>query len=110
MSEKIKHTKSSGNVFADLGFKDAKQRLVKTELAFKINRIIESRKLNQGEAAKLMGVTQPKISDISRGRLESFSIDRLIEYLNRLDQDVEIVVHEKPKRTKRPAHFIVVCL
>jgi predicted XRE-type DNA-binding protein len=107
MSEKIKHTKSSGNVFADLGFKDAKQRLVKAELAFKINCIIEARNLNQGEAAKLMGVTQPKISDISRGRLESFSIDRLIEYLNRLDQDVEIMVHEKPKRTKRPAHFIV---
>lgn len=107
MTENIKHTKSSGNVFEDLGFKDSKQRLVKAELAVKINELIEVKKLKQADAAKLIGVSQPKISDISRGNLQDFSIERLIEYLNRLDQDVEIVIHAKPKRTKRPAHFIV---
>jgi len=107
MSEKIKFTKSTGNVFADMGFKNANERLVKAELALKINQIIEERKLKQIEAAKILGVNQPKISAISNGRLSDFSIERLIEFLNKLDQDVEIVIHEKPKRTKRPAHFTV---
>jgi predicted XRE-type DNA-binding protein len=103
----IKHTKSSGNVFEDMGFKDAKERLVKAELALLINNIIEERKLKQIDAGKILGINQPKISAISNGRLAEFSIERLIDFLNRLDQDVEIVVHAKPKRTKRPAHFTV---
>lgn len=107
MTEKIKFTKSSGNVFADLGFKDAKEKLVKAELAFKINQILENRKLKQIEAAKILGITQPKISAISNGILKDFSIEKLIEFLNKLDQDVKIVVHEKPKRIKRPALFTV---
>ena|SRR6266496_4970907 len=107
MSDKIKFTKSSGNVFADMGFKNSKERLVKAELALKINQLIEERKLKQIEAAKILGINQPKISAISNGRLNDFSIERLIEFLNKLDQDVEIVIHEKPKRTKRPAHFTV---
>ena len=107
MSDKIKFIKSSGNVFADMGFKNAKERLVKAELALKINQLIEGRKLKQIEAAKILCINQPKISAISNGRLNDFSIERLIEFLNKLDQDVEIVVHEKPKRTKRPAYFTV---
>lgn len=107
MNDKIKFTKSSGNVFSDMGFKNSKERLVKAELALKINQLIEERKLKQVEAAKILGINQPKISAISNGRLNDFSIERLIEFLNRLDQDVEIVVHEKPKRTKRPAYFTV---
>ena len=107
MSDKIKFTKSSGNIFADMGFKNSKERLVKAELALKINQLIEERKLKQVEAAKILGINQPKISAISNGRLNDFSIERLIEFLNKLDQDVEIVIQEKPKRTKRPAHFTV---
>jgi predicted XRE-type DNA-binding protein len=107
MSEKIKHTKSTGNVFEDMGFKDAKERFVKAELALRINQIIEKRKLKQIDAAEVLGVNQPKISAIANGRLSDFSIERLIEFLNKLDQDVEIMIHEKPKRTKRPAHFTV---
>lgn len=107
MSDKIKFIKSSGNVFADMGFKNSKERLVKAELALKINQLIEERQLKQIDAAKILCINQPKISAISNGRLNDFSIERLIEFLNKLDQDVEIVIHEKPKRTKRPAHFTV---
>lgn len=107
MSEKIKHIKSTGNVFADLGLKNAKERLVKADLALRINQIFDKRKLKQVEAAKILGINQPKISAIVNGRLDDFSIERLIEFLNKLDQDVKIVIHEKPKRTKRPALFKV---
>lgn len=107
MSDKIKFTKSSGNVFADMGFKDAKERLVKADLAIRINQIIKNRKLKQADAAKILGINQPKISAIANGVLKDFSIERLIEFLNKLDQDVEILVHQKPKNTRRAALFKV---
>lgn len=107
MNDKIKLTKSSGNVFADMGFKDAKERLVKADLAIKINQIIKDRRLKQEAAANILGVSQPKISAIANGRLKDFSIERLIEFLNKLDQDVKIIIHEKPRNTKRAAFFKV---
>lgn len=107
MSRKIKYTKSSGNVFEDMGFQDAKQRLVKVDLALKINQIIQTRKLKQREAAKILRINQPKISAMMNGRLVDFSIERLIEFLNKLELDVEIIVKEKPKNTKRHAFFHV---
>jgi predicted XRE-type DNA-binding protein len=107
MPDHIKYTKSSGNVFEDMGFHDAKERLVKAELAMKISQIIEKRKLKQTEAAHILLINQPKISALVNGRLKDFSIERLIEFLNKLDQDVKIVIHGKPKRSKRPALFTV---
>jgi len=107
MNDKIKFTKSSGNVFADIGLKYAKERLVKADLAIKINQIIKNRKLNQEGAAQILRISQPKISAIANGRLKDFSIERLIEFLNKLDQDVKILIHEKPKNRKRPALFEV---
>ena len=107
MSDKIKYTKSSGNIFEDMGFKDAQERLVKAELALKINQIIDDRKLTQVESAKILRINQPKVSAIVNGKLADFSIERLIEFLNKLDQDVEIVIHNKPKKTKRAALFTV---
>jgi len=107
MSDKVKFTRSSGNVFSDMGFKDARERLVKAELALMINHIIKNRKLNQTKAAKILKINQPKISAIANGRLKGFSISRLIEFLNKLDQDVEIYVHEKPRNRKRAAIFKV---
>lgn len=107
MSDNIKFTKSGGNIFADIGFKDAKERLVKADLAIRINQIIKERGLKQEDAAELLGINQPKISAIANGRLKDFSIERLIEFLNKLDQDVKIVIHEKPRRTKRVAFFKV---
>ena len=74
--------KSSGNVFADLGLPNAEDRLAKAELARKINEIIGKRRLTQVEAAELLGVDQPKISALARGRLEGFSLERLMRFLN----------------------------
>ena len=97
----------SSNVFADLDMPDAEEKLAKAELAFKINQILKKRKLNQSQAAKLLGADQSKISLLNCGRLSSFSIERLVRYLNLLNQDVEIVV----KRTRKHSHgaLRVVC-
>ena len=108
MTQKIKITKSSGNVFADLGLKDAKERLIKTKLALKINQILANRKLKQVAAAKILGVNQPKVSALANGRLKDFSIERLFEFLNKLDQDIDIIVHQKPKCRKEPARLDLV--
>jgi len=95
MSKKINDIEieeSSGNVFADLGLPNPEECLVKADLAIQINKLIKSRKLKQKEAAKLLGLDQPKISALSRGRLSGFSVERLFKFLAILDQDIEIVI------------------
>ncbi len=89
----------STNVFADLGHADADEKLVKVELAHKINQLIKLRDLKQKEAARLLDTDQAKISALSRGHLSIFSIERLVKYLNRLDQDVEIIIKSTPAPT-----------
>ena len=101
MDEKIEHTKSTGNVYADLGFRDADKRLVKAQLASKINQILEKRKLLQVEIGEILGINQPKVSALINGRLADFSIERLMEFLTRLDQDVKIMVSGRPKKKRR---------
>jgi len=96
MSKKIKVTASRGNVFADLGLIDAEEALAKAEIASRICAIIAESKLSQTRAAAILGIDQPKISSLMRGRLEGFSSDRLFRFLNALDRDVEIVI--KPKK------------
>lgn len=102
-NDELKLTRSSGNVFEDLGFKDAKQRLAKAELASRIHDIIDERDLNQVEAAELLGINQPKVSALMNGQLTGFSMERLMGLLNKLDQDIKIVVSEKPHTRKRAA-------
>ena len=85
-------TSSSGNVFADLGLLDADDLMAKANLALHIRRIIEVRKLTQVQAAGLLGLDQPKVSSIINGRLDGFSTDRLIRFLNDLGCDVRISV------------------
>lgn len=92
---------STGNVFADLGLPDADQLLAKAELARTIRGLIERRNLTQTDAARLMGTTQPKVSDLFHGRLDGFSMERLYRFLNALDQDVQIVVRPKPRSRDR---------
>ncbi|WP_353931897.1 helix-turn-helix transcriptional regulator [Okeanomitos corallinicola TIOX110] len=87
---------SSGNVFADLGLSNPEERLVKAELARKISEIIKSQQITQVQAAEILGVDQPKISLLIRGRLSGFSVDRLLTYLNKLGSNVEIIVKPKP--------------
>jgi predicted XRE-type DNA-binding protein len=97
---KNKITMSSGNVFADLELPDAEERLAKARLALKISEIIQKQHLNQIEAAKILGTTQPKVSAIMNGNLSGFSLERLICFLTVLGQDVQIVVKSKPLRHK----------
>jgi len=90
--EKFTITPSSGNVFADLGLPDAEDLLAKANLALHIRRAIEARKLTQVQAAFLLGIDQPKVSLIINGRLDGFSTDRLMRFLNDLGCDVQISV------------------
>jgi predicted XRE-type DNA-binding protein len=87
---------SSGNVFADLGFADAGEHLIKAGLVVKIERIIRQRKLTQAAAAQLMGIDQPKVSAMLAGQFRGYSVERIMRFLVALGNDVEIVV--KPKK------------
>lgn len=99
---------SNGNVFADLGLSNPEERLIKAELARKISEIIANRQLNQLQAAELLGIDQPKISALTRGKLKDFSIDRLIRFINILGNDVEITIKPKPE-SRSIACTTVVC-
>ena len=89
----------STNVFADLEMVDADEKLAKAELALKINQILKKRNLKQIKAAKLLGIDQSKISLLKRGRLSAFSIERLVRFLNILNQDVEIIIRSARRRS-----------
>ena len=91
-------TLGSGNVFKDLGLKNPEELLAKAKLAARIVQILEERKLSQTQAAKVLGVDQPKVSLIYRGRLDDFSVERLMRFLTALHRDIRIVVGDKPRR------------
>jgi predicted XRE-type DNA-binding protein len=93
-------TRGTGNVFADLGFPDAAERQARLRLAYALNQELEARKISQADAAKVLGVTQPKVSALRRYKLEGFSVERLMNLLTALDQDVEIVIRRKPRSRK----------
>ena len=104
--EKITIEASSGNVFADLGLSNPEERLAKAKLAMQISKVIDARGLTQVEAAAVLKINQPKISDLQRGRLKGFSTERLFRFLNLLGQDVNIVIREKSARRSH-AHVSV---
>ena len=87
------------NVLADLGFEEAEELSAKALLAVKLNELIEKRGLSQTEAAGITGMTQPKVSQVRRYKLQNISLERLMQALVALDQQVEIVV-----RPARRAH------
>jgi len=84
--------KSSGNVFADLGISHPQQELLRAQLTLQIYRLIKDRDLTQAEAGKILGIKQPHVSALMRNRSGSFSVERLMEFLTALGQDVEISV------------------
>jgi predicted XRE-type DNA-binding protein len=88
----IEYTESSGNVFADLGIPNPEEALAKSAIAVKIHTIIKKKKLTQVKAAKLLKVSQPKLSLLLRGHLTDFSLERLLRFLNDLGQDVYISI------------------
>jgi predicted XRE-type DNA-binding protein len=101
MTKETKVTPSSGNVFADLGLKNAEELLAKAELAVRITAAMRARKLTQLAAAEILGIDQPKVSKLVRGELYGFSSDQLFRFLNALGQDVEITVKSAPRRQGR---------
>lgn len=93
-------TRGTGNVFADLGFPDAAERQAKLRLAYALNQILAERKLSQAAAARVLGVTQPKVSALRHYKLAGFSVERLMNLLTAVDQDVEIVIRPKSRSRK----------
>ena len=105
--ERIPIERSSGNVFEDLGVPESAEMLAKAELAARIAEIIAERRLTQAGAAKALGIDQPSVSDLVRGRLRGFSSDRLFRFLNALGRDVEIVIRPKRRTSARPSIRVV---
>ena len=91
---------SSGNVYADLGYRSSKSMMVKAQLATKIAEILRRRALTQAHAAEILGLTQAKVSGLLKGQFRGISEHRLLECLTRLGRDVHIVI--KPTPRSRP--------
>ena len=109
MTEEIDNTtitRGSGNVFADMGLPNPEERLLKARLASLIYDTIETREWTQNHTAKLLGITQPDVSNICRGRLKTFSVERLLNFLSKLDQRVTITVQDEQQDL--PPHEIVI--
>jgi len=98
-SEKIEI--SSGNVFADLGFEDSEERLLKAKLASKIAQLIEEKGWTQAQTATRTALDQPKVSRLLRGQLSGFSADRLFAVLNRLGHSVEVRISAKERAPEK---------
>jgi predicted XRE-type DNA-binding protein len=88
-------TRGTTNVFDDLGFPDAVELQTKTRLALAVNELLQARKLKQREIGVLLGVTQPEASALKSYHLGQFSVERLMEFLTALNQDVEIVIRPR---------------
>jgi predicted XRE-type DNA-binding protein len=90
-------TSGSGNVYADLGYENPEEMLLKAHLVTLLSKAIKAKGLNQYQAAELLGIDQPKISALVRGQFRGYSLERLFKFLNALDLDVEVNVKSKPE-------------
>lgn len=102
---RINQTEGTDNVLLDLGFEDAEELSAKAALALKLNELIDQRGLNQTDAAAITGMTQPKVSQVRRYKLQNISLERLMQALVSLDQHVEIVI--QPARRTHSAGITV---
>ena len=95
----VKIRRSRGNVFRDLGFSkpEAENLKIRTDLMIRLSKVIEGRRLTQAQAATLFGVTQPRISDLVRGKIDRFSIDTLVAMLGHAGIRIQIVVGRRSK-------------
>src|SRR3989338_4603490 len=98
----LKVTPSTGNVFRDLGFpaEEAEHLLIRADLLIQLQKVLAARGLTQAKAAKLLRVTQPRVSDLLRGRIDLFSTDSLIDMLARLGVHVHFVLKASRRRLK----------
>ena len=100
--EEIEVFEGSGNVFEDFEYPDSAEAKVKADIAIQIKKIISSSGMTQEEAGTKMGIEQPKVSDIVRGKLSQFTLDRLFRFLNNLGQEIEIRAKKKTNRSTKP--------
>lgn len=101
-------TKGSGNVFADIGIKNPEEWQGKAHLAAEIINVINQRGWTQTQAADYLGIKQVEVSNIKRGQFDRFTIDRLMEYLMKLERDVQILV--KSRTDHQRGHLAVTCI
>jgi len=94
----VRAQSSRGNIFADLGLPRPGQELLKAKLTLQIYRLIKERGLKQAEAGKILGIKQPHVSALMRNRSGNFSVERLMDFLTALGQDVEISVRPASKQ------------
>ena len=99
---------SSGNVFADLGFRNSKQELLKAKLTMEIYKLLKARGVTQQAGAKLLGTTQAQVSALMRCKPVSVSVGRLMEFLTVLGQDVKVMVKPAARRRKAGDMSVVV--
>ncbi len=101
MKRKIRPTKSSGNVFADLGLPSAREDLIKADLVLAIAERIKAKGLTQAEASQLIGLAQPDVSKLLRGHFTGYSFERLFGFLTALGENVKIAV--SPAKSRKQA-------
>jgi predicted XRE-type DNA-binding protein len=93
----IEFEAGSGNVFKDLGLKDADQLLARAQIGFHVYKILEAKQLKQREVAEVLGIAQPDVSHLMNGRFSRFTTDKLLDFLKRLDRKVTIEVSRHHK-------------
>ena len=96
-SNRIRVEEGSGNVFADLGFPNPEREQLKARLTLRIYLLIKDRGLTQAQAGAILGIKQPHVSGLMRGQSGNFSVERLMDFLTALGQDVEITVRPARK-------------
>lgn len=96
--ENLEFEVGSGNVYTDLGFPDAEDLLIKAQLTLKISEIIKVRRWSQQKAAQVIGISQPKLSEILRGHFHGISEMKLLDCLARLGREIKIVVGPARRR------------
>jgi predicted XRE-type DNA-binding protein len=108
MRDDISITESSGNIFADVGFapEEAAEELLKTQLGAEIFSILHSRNLTQTAVAKILGVTQPEISRLKKGKFSYYSVERLMRFLARLNCEVRIHI-VRPERAEAERVIVI---
>lgn len=105
-SKRIQVAEGSGNIFRDLGFPNPEREQLKADLTLQIYRLVKARNLTQAEAGEILGIRQPHVSALMRGHSGNFSVERLMDFLTALGQDVEITL--RPTRRKEHGELSVV--
>lgn len=99
--KRIKVETGSGNVFADIGLPNPEEALAKAEIARRVNLILNAREWSQVKAGAVLGIPQPRVSDLARGRLGKFSLQKLLDFAKRLGNDVEIYIQPSSSKKAR---------